>query len=61
LGDPNNICDDDDTHFFYRNPVEMIEFLMHQPVFRKLMSYAAAKEFNDAEVHINSKVKSSDW
>jgi len=57
LDDPNNLCDEDYTHFFYPNPVECIEFLMQQPVFREHMLYAAAKEFNDAEEHIYSGVK----
>jgi len=57
----NNLRDDDYTRFFYRNPVECIEFLMQQPGFREHMSYAPAKEFNDAEEHIYSEVKSSDW
>ena len=60
LANPNNLCQHDYTHFFYRNPVECIEFLMQQPAFRKHMSYAPAKEFNDAEERINSEVKSSD-
>ena len=34
---------------------------MQQPVFREHMSDAPAKEFNDAEEHIYSEVKSSDW
>jgi len=42
LADPNNLCDDDYTWFFYCNPVECIEFLMQQPAFREHMSYAAA-------------------
>jgi len=61
LADSNNLRDDDYTHFFYRNPVECIEFLMQQPAFREHMSYAPAKEFNDAEERIYSAVKSSDW
>ena len=61
LADPNNLRDDDYTRFFYRNPVECIEFLMQQPAFREHMSYAPAKEFNDAEERIYSEVKSSDW
>ena len=48
LADPNNLHDDDYTRFFFRNPVECIEFLMQQPVFREHMLYAPAKEFNDA-------------
>jgi hypothetical protein len=28
LADPNNLRDDDYTHFIYRHPVECIEFLM---------------------------------
>jgi len=61
LADSNNLGDDDYTPFFYRNPVECIEFLMQQPAFREHMSYAPAKEFNDAEQRIYSEVKSSDW
>jgi hypothetical protein len=61
LADPNNLRDDDYTRFFYRNPVECIEFLMQQPAFREHMLYAPAKEFNDAEEHIYSEVKSSAW
>jgi len=52
LADPNNLHADDYTCFFYRNPVECIEFLMQQPAFREHMSYAPAKEFNDAEERI---------
>jgi len=47
--------------FFPRNHVECIEFLIQQPVFREHMSYAPAKEFNDAEERIYSELKSSDW
>jgi len=61
LSDPNNLGDDDYTHFFYRNPVECIEFLMQQPPFSNHMSYAPAKEFNDAKERIYSEVKSSNW
>jgi len=46
---------------FYRNPVECIEFLTPQPVFRELMSYAPTKEFHQAEECIYSDVKSNDW
>jgi len=58
--DPNNLHDDDYTHFFYHNPVECVVFLVEQPAFRDHMSYAPAKEFNDAEEWIYSEVKSSD-
>ena len=58
---PNNHHDDDFTHFFYCNPDECIEVLMQQPPFRENMSYAPAKEFNDAEECIYSHVKSCDW
>jgi hypothetical protein len=61
LADPSNLRDDDYTHFFYRNPVECILFLMQRPAFREHMLYAPAKEFNDAEECIYSEVKSSDW
>jgi len=61
LANPNNLRDNDYTRFFYRNLVEYIEFLMQQPAFREHMSYAPAKEFNDAEECIYSEVKSSDW
>jgi hypothetical protein len=59
--DPDNLPDDDYTRFLSRNPVECIEFLMQQPAFREHMLYAPAKEFNDAEEHIYSEVKSSAW
>ena len=61
LADPNNLDDNDYTCFFYHNPVECIELLMQQPVFREHMSYAPAKEFNDAENRIYLEVNSSDW
>jgi len=61
LADPNNLRDDDYTWFFYHNAVECIEFLMQQPVLREHMSYALAKDFNDAEECIYSVVESSDW
>jgi hypothetical protein len=61
LADSNNLYDDDHTCCFYRNPVHCIEFLMQQPAFREYMSYAPAKEFNDAEERIYLEVKSSDW
>ena len=57
LANPNNLHNTDYTNFFYRNPVEFIEFLMHQPVFMEHMSYTPAKVFNDAEEHIHSEVK----
>jgi hypothetical protein len=34
---------------------------MQQPAFNEHMSYAAAKEFNDAVERIYSEVKSNDW
>jgi len=61
LPNPNNLRNDDYTCFLYHNPVECIEFLMQQPAFREHMSYAPAKEFNEAEEHIYSEVKSSNW
>ena len=61
LANPNHLRDNDYTHFFDRNPVECIEFLMQQPAFREHMSYGPAKEFIDAEECIYSEVKSSDW
>jgi len=61
LAFPNNLWDDDYTHFFYHNPVECIEFLIQSPAFMEHMSYAPANEFNDAEECIYSEVKSSDW
>jgi len=60
LADSNNLRDDDYTSLFHRNPVECIEFLVQQPAFREHMSYAPAKEFNDAEERIYSEVKSRD-
>jgi hypothetical protein len=48
-------------HFFYRNPVEWIEFPMQQPAFMEHMSYAPAMQFHDAEDHISSEVKSGNW
>jgi len=61
LPDANNLRDNDYTRFFYHNPVECIEFLMQQPAFREHISYAPAKEFNDAEERIYSEVQSSNW
>jgi len=61
LANPNNLLDNDYTCFFHHNPVEYIEFLMHQPAFREHMAYAPAKELNDAEKHIYSEMISSDW
>jgi len=61
LSDPNNFRDDDYTFWFYRNPVECIEFLMQQPAFREHLSSAPAKELNEAEERIYSEVKSSNW
>ena len=60
VANPNIQCDDDCTRLFYNNPVECIEFLIHHPEFRDLVSYAPAKDFNDAEECIHSEVKSSD-
>jgi len=59
--DPNNLRDDHSKHFICRNPVACNEFVMRQPAFTKQMSYALAKEFDDAEEHIYSEVKTSDW
>jgi len=61
VADPSNLHDDDSTLFFYHHPVDCIEFLIQQPGFREHMSYASAKEFNDAEESIYWEVKSSDW
>jgi len=61
LANPYNLHDDDFTCFFNCNPVGCVEFLMQQPAFKEHKSYAPAKEFNDAEERIYSKVKSSDW
>jgi len=61
LADPNNLHDDDSTCFLHCNPVDCIEFLMQQPAFRDHLSYAPAKEFNDAEERIYSEVKTSNW
>ena len=52
LADRNNLYNDDYTVIFYHNLVECIEILMQEPVFREYMSYAAAKEINDADEHI---------
>ena len=60
LADPSNLRNDYCTPFFLHNPVECIELVMQQPAFREHMSYAPAKEFNDAEERIYSEVKSSD-
>jgi hypothetical protein len=59
FADQNNLRDDGYTRFFYRNPVECIELLMQKLALREHMSYAPAKEFNDAEERIYSEVKSS--
>jgi len=61
LPDQLNPHDEDYTRFFYRTPVEFIEFLLEQPALRENMMYAPAKEFNDAEEHIYSVGKSCDW
>jgi len=58
---PYNLCDDEYTCFLYRNPVQCIELHIRQPPFQEYMLHAAAKEFNDAEKHIYSAVKSIDW
>jgi len=52
LANATNLHDHDYKHFFYRNPVECSDFLMQQPAFRERMSYAPAKECNDAEERI---------
>jgi len=59
--DPNNLRDDHYTHLFYHNSFEYIEFLMRQPAIREHMSHTPTKAFNDAEEHIYSDEKSSDW
>jgi hypothetical protein len=59
FADPNNLGDDNFTRFFYHDPVECIKFVKEQPAFREHMSYAPAKEFNDAAERIYSQVKSS--
>jgi len=61
LANPINFSNDDSTCILYHNPVECIEFLMKKLAFREHMSYAPAKEFNDAEECIYSEVKSSNW
>jgi len=61
LADRNNLCNDDYTCFFYRNPVECIVFLMQQTAFRDNMLYVPGMELNDTEKRINLEVKSTDW
>jgi len=61
FNDPKNLRNNDYSRCFYRNPVEWIEHLMKQPALREHMSYALVKEFDDAEKHIYSEVKSIDW
>jgi hypothetical protein len=61
LADPNNLRDNDYTHFFHCNPVECIKFPMQQPPFREVISCAPAKEFNHPEECIYSEAKSIDW
>jgi len=51
VADHKNLCNDNYTHFFYRNPLECIEFLTQQPALREHMSYAPVTEFSDAEEH----------
>jgi hypothetical protein len=60
FANPNNLCQDNYTCFFYHNYVECIQFLMQQLASREHMSYTPAREFNDVEERIYSKVKSSD-
>jgi len=60
LASPDDLRNDDYTRFFYCNPVECIEFLMLQPVFRVQMLHAPAMEVNDDGDRIYSEVKSSD-
>jgi len=61
LANPNNLRDDDYTHFIYHYSIECIEFVMQQPALREHISYAPAKQFNDDEERFYSEVKSSDW
>jgi len=61
LGDRNNLHDNGYSRFFYSHSVKCIEFLIEQHAFREDMSYAPAKEFDDAEDHIYAEVKLSDW
>jgi len=61
LADPNNLCNNNYTCFFYCNPDECIEFLMQKPAFREHMSYAAEEEFTHSAERIYSEVKPSDW
>jgi hypothetical protein len=61
LSDSNNLHYDNYIRFLYLSLVECIEFVMQQPALRESMSYASAKEFNDAEKHIYSEVNCSDW
>ena len=59
LADPNNLQNNHYPHFFSRNHVEYIQFLMQQPAFREHMWYAPSKELNGAEEHIYSHVNQS--
>jgi len=61
LADPDNLRNNDYTHFFRLNPIECIQFLLQQPAFRKCMLYAPAKESNNGEECICSEVNSCDW
>lgn len=58
---PNNLRDEDYTHFLYRNSGECIELLKQQLVSREYMLYSLAKEFNNAEDYTYLEVKSTNW
>jgi len=57
----NNLLDDNYTWFYQCNPVEGIEFLMHQQMLWEHRSQVPAMDLNDAEGHIFLEVKASDW
>jgi hypothetical protein len=55
LPQPKNLREDHCICFAYYCLVKCIESLMQRPAFCEYMSYAPAKEFNNAEKHIYSE------
>ncbi len=58
LEDPNI---EQTVPFWYRNPVECIEFLLQQPAYRDHMVYAPVREYNEEGERMYSELHTSNW
>jgi len=58
---PTSLRDSDMVSFWYRDPVECIEFLLQQPAYRDHMVYAPMHEHNEVGERMFSEINTGNW